>query len=314
MYASLTHLLPAAIFAQGARLPSWSWSPSTMDKEASLTDRWGAWHEAAGPARTCGNSLSLKFVLEVVVPELAKRGFAVPVRRSCPAALAAGLEPLPIRNFKNAEGQGCSFAHVLNLVWAPILQHLESCVHEPAPEWTEQLALHHSCLLAEMAGVVPEADEGMDIDQWAEHLRAKLFELLQVDVPKDLVMTVMSPVVPWHVHATPANALHLLRSGLCSKLVGTALAAQASRMILAEIAAVPVKLLSSDELALTVRQELVAALCAKHCEPEPEEPARPTKKSRTQQSRDETMTTKTKEVLYMLQNRLCSFMVALWCS
>ena len=42
------------------------------------------------------------------------------------------------------------------------------------------------------------------------------------------------------------NALHLLRSGWCSKVVGPALAAQTNRLLLAEIADVPVQLHSHE--------------------------------------------------------------------
>ena len=158
-------------------------------------------------------------------------------------------------------------------------------MHEPAPEWTSQLALNHSVLLAEMAGLVPGADKTMDIDMWFEHMRENLLRLLHVDVPRALILSVMSPVVPFHAEPTPATALHLLRSGLCCKLVGIAMAAQAHRLILAEVADVPVGLLSSDEVALKVRQELVGTLhrqlCGSSDIEDPEDIARPAKRSRT---------------------------------
>ena len=143
--------------------------------------------------------VSYKFLQEVIWPVLTEAGFATPPRRSLQAALAAGLEALPTRRFFQTDGQCCSFAHVLNLLWAPLLEYLELCTHEPGPEWTKQLALHHSALLTEMAGIVPGADEPMDIDMWAEHMRDTLLRLLKVDVPKSLILSVISPVVPFHV-------------------------------------------------------------------------------------------------------------------
>ena len=65
----------------------------------------------------------------------------------------------------------------------------------------------------------------MDINQFVEYMKVALLRLLQVDVPEALTLSAMSSVVPFHASPTPANALHLLRSGLCCKLVGPALAA-----------------------------------------------------------------------------------------
>ena len=59
-----------------------------------------------------------------------------------------------------------------------------------------------------------------------------------------VAMKVVSSVVPWRLDPTPANAMHLLRFSLCCRLVGPAMAAQANRLILAEISDVPVHLFS----------------------------------------------------------------------
>ena len=90
--------------------------------------------------------------------------------------------------------------------------------------------------------------------------------------------------------------------------MGPALAAQANRLILREIADVPVCLLSTADLTTRVRQDLVAALHQQSCGSsgvaDLEAPARPAKKSRTRSARDETMGVKTKQVLHMLKNKL----------
>ena len=90
-----------------------------------------------------------------------------------------------------------------------------------------------------MQGVVVNAEETLDLDSWIQFVQGTLQRLLGVKVPSGLIMTIMGPLVPLHVQATRANALHLLRSSLCSSLVGPALASQVSRMILAEITEVP---------------------------------------------------------------------------
>jgi hypothetical protein len=274
----------------------------------SVAEQWGAWLEAAGVARSCENMVSFTFLTQVIWQELIKEGFAVPSRRSLQAALADGLEDLPTKKIQFNSCTCCSFAHVMNLLWAPLLDYIDSCTSEAAPEWTKQLALHHSVLVAEMAGNVPGADEPMDLDMWAENISEILLRLLKVDVPKRLIMQVMSPVVPFHLAPTPANGLHLLRSGLCKKLVGSALAAQVKRLILAEIAEVPVNLFSEPDLALKVRQDLIESLDHQLCgSSEILEDERPTKRSRTTKAIEETMKGKTEQVLFMLQNRVtCS--------
>ena len=86
-----------------------------------------------------------------------------------------------------------------------------------------------------MHDIIPGADGTLDIGQGGECIQKTLQRLLSVDVPTSLIMQVMSPIVPVGLQPTAANALHLLRSSLCTKLVGSGLAAQASRMILVEI-------------------------------------------------------------------------------
>ena len=119
--------------------------------------------------------------------------------------------------------------------------------------WTKNLALNHTALLAEMAGIVMGADKPLEMDKWIEFIKDTLCRLLKVDVPNRLILQVMSPMVPFHVAPTPASALHLLRSGWCSKLLGPALAAQTNKLLLAENADVPVQLHSDEALSLSVR-------------------------------------------------------------
>ena len=132
-------------------------------------------------------------------------------------------------------------------------------------------------------------------------------------MPSRLILKVMSPMVPFYVAPTAANALHLLRSGWCSKVVGPALAAQTNRLLLAEIADVPVQLQSAEALNLSVTQDLIATLENLHCGPQVHEtldhaPAK--KKRRDSQSVLEGMHAKTAQVLFMLKNRVAGNRVA----
>ena len=235
-------------------------------------------------------------------------GFDMPSYRGLEEALARGLDALRTESGPGCKGEAqiCSFAHLINVVWGPILQHMDSLDQKPAPKWSSKLACNHEALVAEMKGHVLDPDETLDIDAWVEYIKETLHRLLKVHVSQRLILTVMSSVVPWHVAPTPANALHLLRSSWCIKLVGPALAAQANRMILSEIADVPVPLLSDQDLAQAVRQDLVEALEQRFC-PETEdekEPGPALKKSRTSSARSDMMEQKTQHVLFMLKNRV----------
>ena len=278
----------------------------------SLTERWYAWVEAAEEAGSArGDSISLYYLQENLAPALAKAGLAAPSRRSLEEALASNLEPAPTQGFghKNKEGKAYSFAHLLNLIWLPVIEFMEQCQHQPAPQWTEQLGLHHSALVAEMEGYAPGGvDTPMGLDEWVGYMKATLLRLLEVDVSEACIRSVVLSVVPFHASPTPANALHILRSGLCRKLVGPALATQASRLILQEVAEVPVALLSPDDLAIGVRQDLVDSLHRQQCEPSeavgPDE--KPAKRSRTTEAIERTIATKTEQVLFMVKNRVAS--------
>ena len=254
-----------------------------------LSDQWGSWLKAAG----ADTLVHYTFVRDVILADLRKQGFVVP---SC-------------KSLEHAKSEKMSFANVLNLVWKPLLQYLDLLTSGTAPECTKGLALNKSALLSEMAGTVLSADECMDMDQWIEFMSETILRLLKVHVPTRLILQVLSPIVPFHIEPTPANAMHILRSSWCCKLVGPTMAAQANRLVLAEIADVPVQLYSDEELAIKVRQDLIASLEQQHCSPELEEPdeSRPAKKFRRDaQSLEEHMKTKTEQVLFMLENRLAS--------
>ena len=264
---------------------------------------WASWIASASSS-ACGNLLSLNYVEYTILPKLTEAGLRVPPRRGVQGAIESLLGTLPVRDMKFHHGaKFCSFAHLLILVWLPLLEYMDTCTCSPAPAWTTQLALHHSLLLNEMAGVVPSADEHLDIDTWVEYVQKTLLRTLQVKVPSRLILHVMGPLVPFNVAPTRANALTLLLSGAGRELVGPAMAAQAMRLILADVAEVPVGVISAEEMASKVRQDLVDILDKQLNENDEE--ARPAKRlRRTSEAIAETMRTKTLQALYILRNRV----------
>ena len=204
----------------------------------------------------------------VILPALLEEGFAVPSRRDLERALTSGLEPLQKEMVGRNQCRLCSFHHLLNLLWQPIIDYIEALSQDAAPDWTQSLGLNQAAIVSEMQGLFPGAEESMDMDQWVELIQKTLQRLLSVHVPTRLIMQVLSPMVPLSLQPTPATALHLLRSQLCGKLVGPALAAQASRLILSEIAEVPVRLIPEQDLNLQIRENLIASLEQQHCAPD----------------------------------------------
>ena len=251
--------------------------------------------------------MTLKFTQHEIMQDMQKAGFKVPGRRQVEKALEASMEPLPtIQAKNNVQAKAVSLAHVLNLVWAPLIEYMESCAGEKPPEWTTALSRHHAALLVEIAGTVLAADEPLDIDEWLEHTKKTLARYLSVQVSTKTILAVFGPVVPFHADPTPANSLHLLMSGLCSKIVGPAMAQQLRRLILAEIAEVPVVLTPEKALADKIRQDLVDSLGIQ-ADPEPELEGiqeMPLKKSRTKESLESSMAMKTKQALHAVKNGL----------
>ena len=275
------------------------------------TDQWGSYLEAAAAEHQVHErNVLYKFVETIIWRDLQKEGFAVPCRRLLQRTLTAGLDPLPVVKVGQHSCKVCSFDNVLNIWWQPVIEYMEALSTGETPQWTESLGLNHAALLSEMQGIVSSADESLDMDQWVEFIQKTLWRLLKVHVPIRLIMQVVSPIVPLSMQSTPANALHLLRSALCVKLVGSTLAAQANRMILAEISEVPVKLFPEQDINLNLRKDLIASLEQQHCGPEVDDTTdrRPLKKQRKDTlSLNESLTAKTKQVLWMLENRVaCS--------
>ena len=239
---------------------------------ASLTDMWWTWVKEAGTLRSTNNLVSVKFLEECILKDLHKAGFDVPVRRACRELLGKDLEPLPELILYRKEAFCCSFVHLMNLLRSPILEYMGACASPTTldtPEWTERLRCNHNAIVREMAGLVQEPEEVLDMCEFCAYIQTNLTRLLKVDVSKSWILAMCSHLVPFTMPPTRATALHLLRSGLCADLVGPALALQVQRQILSEVADLPVDLLSDAALALKVFQERVDALVS--AEPDGEE-------------------------------------------
>jgi hypothetical protein len=268
----------------------------------SPTDRWYGWMEADDVS----TSHPLKFVERVILPALRSDGFAVPVTRLLVGTLTAGLEPLPVVRTSPM----CSFVHFLNLLWQPLIDNIDDLANDPPCMLSAKLKNNEAAILMEMKGIVSSADVVLTLDSWIEFIRDTLLKVVGMNVPTRLIIEVVSPVAPLKLATTPANAMHLLRSSLCSKLVGPALAAQANRLILAHIAELPVVTFSQEDLGLKIKDDLAASLAELHCGPDLhcgpvyDKPLK--KQRRDHTSAVESLGHKTKQVLFMLENRLAS--------
>ena len=188
---------------------------------------------------------------------------------------------------------------------------MECLGKDPDHQRKEGLDLHHKALVTEMEGIATSPDEAMDMDAWVEYIQHTLLRTLEVHVPSRLILQVVAPIVPLSLQPTAASALHLLRSSLCSKLVGPAMAAQANRKILAEISEVPVKMCAEQDMNQNIRRDLIALLEERHCVGEPyaqdDIDSRPLKTMRRDlSSRQENLKTLTTQVLWMLENRVAA--------
>ena len=240
-----------------------------------LSDRWSAWweeHAREGSASSTSQNLSslpLHVVEKALRKDHALADLSLPSRRLLPQILSHNLEPLETHARQRggkADVQEVTLMHLLNLVWLPLLEHINALSEGRPAAWTSTLAKHQDLLVAEMDGVVLGAAETMPLDEWHAHIRDLIQRLVGVTVPIELINTVLSDIVPLNLQPTRANARSVLRAPQCSaKLVGPTLGTQLSRLILSEIAEVPVTLLSPDAVLLGLKQDLVSSLSQRHC-------------------------------------------------
>ena len=117
----------------------------------SPTDLWFSYLEKRG-----GHSVPLKFMRDVIVPDLRKLGYQVVPYNVLASTLTTGMEPLLEVESGSTGRHGqttlCSFEHFLNLLWLPLIKFLEASANGDSVVWTKTLALHQKALLLEMHG------------------------------------------------------------------------------------------------------------------------------------------------------------------
>ena len=263
----------------------------------SLTNRWASWVSASTGVT---GVLTLRTIERTVLPQLRQAGFDVPSTRALVSTLEAGLVPVTANDY--------GFAHILNLVWQPLLRYIEGLAAGEEPTWTKALAVNQAALHLEMEGIVLAAATPQAMDEWTELIAATLVQLAGVEVPRRLITTVVSGVAPLPLAPTPAMAMSLLRSGLAEKLLGPTLAMQVNRRILAKVADLDVPLLPDADVSLGVKKDCVATLEQLHCEPledEAPENSRPAKRMRKDKGGMQGRTTAlTQQVIFALDNRV----------
>ena len=202
----------------------------------------------------------------------------------------------------------CTFPHFLNLVWQPILKYIEEIGTPDERGWSSELTIHSEALAQEMLGHVPSPQASMSLHDWIDFIQFTIKDMIRVNVSAQHISAVVSHVAPVSLHTTRANAMHLLRSSLCKKLVGTTLAKQLSLKILALVSDLLVPLSSEQALAHELRQDLVATLEQLHAKPATEEvfeaSGRAKRMKRDHQSIKENLAWKTEQVLFAIRNRV----------
>ena len=114
--------------------------------------------------------------------------------------------------------------HLLNLVWRPLIKYVSDLNGQEESPWSETLEAHQAAVCLEMEGIVPSPSEHLTMDEWVKYLQQTLLRFAEVEVPIGLVAAVANKVAPFQLSPTRRNALHLLRSSLCSELVGPSIA------------------------------------------------------------------------------------------
>ena len=185
----------------------------------SLSDLWASWvelHHGAIPKESF--SVPVMTLVQNLLPTLSKQGIRVPSKhRAIRLALERGLNEMespPVLTTPGRPSLCVTYYHFLNLVWEPIIEHIESLLSNPnskqKPPEINKAAIEH-----EMQGIVVEVQEVLTIDAWVEFIQETLSRFLQIDVPARLIMTLVSSIAPLSLDTTRANGLHLLCSSLC---------------------------------------------------------------------------------------------------
>ena len=170
------------------------------------------------------------------------------------------------------QGKRVTLMHVLNMFWQPLLQYIEALANGARASWTSALAENQNLIVLEMQGIIVQPEVAMSMDDWLGFLQETMRRLVDVTVPREALHAVVSAIAPQSLDPTRANAYSILRARVCtSKLVGETLGLQVSRLVLAEIAEVPVALATPRDLLLGLKRDLVSSLSLQHRAAETEE-------------------------------------------
>ena len=85
----------------------------------------------------------------------------------------------------------CSYAHVLNLLWCPVIEYIQPICRGATPEWTKSLGLNHAAVLSEMIGIVGSLGDTLDMQMFICFIQKTLYRSLEVLVPTKLVKGVV---------------------------------------------------------------------------------------------------------------------------
>ena len=159
------------------------------------TSLWGSYLEG-----TSQTAVTYSFMKFKILPALKSLGCIVPSQQALMSILSFGVDPLPRMASGSAgtygESMQCTFEHFLNILWHPLIEHVECLGKDPDHQRKESLDLHHKALVTEMEGIVTSPNETMDMDAWVEYMQQEIMRLLEVQVPSRLILQVVAPIVP----------------------------------------------------------------------------------------------------------------------
>jgi hypothetical protein len=96
--------------------------------------------------------VSLRDVRRTHAKTLGAYGLDVPVQAMVASELTVGLEALPRTDSRS--DQGVTLPHLANMVWQPVLRHMEG-----SGPWSPQVAKNHQALAMEMEGLASNPAE-----------------------------------------------------------------------------------------------------------------------------------------------------------
>ena len=200
------------------------------------------------------------------------------------------------------------FAHVLNLIVAPLCKYIHGLANKEDPQWTKGLETHLLAVMDLVGREVPHAHVAMDMDTWISFLRKEIRSIAHVNVNKEHIAEVLTWVAPLNMDMTLCTQkLLLLASAVMSNLIGPSLATHVKRVILAQLSHVPVSTYSDLQMGLMVREDLVEALGKLHTPGDLEgEQDTPLKRRRTtdEGTKRDRMRAKTQQVLTVVECRM----------